>query len=74
VSADEGCNVSIADSSHPESQYGGDESHGSGSDDTGDDKGTSHLERNLRQQDSDEHTVYNLSSTPADCHRSHFAR
>jgi hypothetical protein len=74
MAADEGCNVSTAGSSRPESRYGGDESHGSGSEDTVDDKGTSQLEHNLRQQDSDEHTTYNLSSAPADCQRGQLPR
>jgi hypothetical protein len=74
MSADEGCNVSTAGSSRPESRYGGDESHGSGSEDTGDDRVTSQLEHNLRQQENNEHTAYNLSSAPADCQRGPFPR
>ncbi|XP_069676084.1 ras-responsive element-binding protein 1-like [Periplaneta americana] len=73
-SGDEGCNLSTAGSSRPESRYGGDESHGSGSEDAGDDRGTtqpsSRLEHGvLRQQEKDERSGYNLSSTPADLQR-----
>ena len=40
---DEGCNMSTAGSSRPESHYGGDESHGSGSEDAGEERATVHL-------------------------------
>lgn len=66
--------MSIADGSRPESRYEGDESHGSGSEDTNDDRGTSQLEHSLRQQENDEHAVQNLSSAPADCQRGQFQR
>jgi len=71
MSADEGCNTG---SSHPESRYGGDESHGSGSEDAGDDRGTAQLEHNLRQQENDEHSDFGVSQTPADCQSSQLLR
>jgi hypothetical protein len=70
MSADEGCNITTAGSSRPASRYGGDESHGSGSEGAGDDTGTAQLEH----QEHDEHNAHNLSSAPADYQRSHCPR
>lgn len=66
MSAEEGCNIATTGSSEP----GGDESHGSGSEDAADDAGTAKLE----QQGHDEHSVHNLSSSPADCQGDNLSR
>ena len=64
MSGDEGCNVSTAGSSRPESRYGGDESHGSGSEDAAEDKVNVHLpseldkRTNIKHQERDERTSH----------------
>jgi len=76
MSAEEGWNASTAGSSRPESRYGGDESHASGSEDAGDDKdrGTAQWEGSLKQQELDDRNVHNLTSVAADCQRSQLLR
>jgi hypothetical protein len=74
MSAEEGWNASTAGSSRPDSRYGGDESHGSGSDDAGDDRGTAQWEGSVKQQELDDRSVNNLSSSAADCQRSQLLR
>ena len=71
---EEGWNASTAGSSHPESRYGGDESHGSGSEDAGDDRGTAQWEGSLKQQELDDQSGHNLSSTAADCQKNQLSR
>lgn len=70
MSAHEGSNITTKGSCQPASQYGGDESYGSGSEDASNDMGTAQVE----QQEHDEHSVHNLSSEPADCQRSQSSR
>ena len=76
MSAEEGWNASTAGSSRPESRYGGDESHASGSEDAGDDKdkGTAQWEGSLKKHELDDRSVHNLSSVAADCQRSQLLR
>jgi hypothetical protein len=76
MSVEEGWNASTAGSSRPESHYGGDESHASGSEDAGDDRdrGTAHWSGSQKQQELDDRSVNILSSADAECQGSQLLR